>query len=131
MKKEDWDAVQNFWGNPGAEIALLVDGYRLDLRNIVDKKKMSISVFVYVDGHIKGEWFSYQNDHEIGRRFYKTSKAPYWPPAWLKETRKIFGAKHEFAQQGYYERKDMAYKSFSAFKCHLISNNVSIELIKK
>lgn len=127
MTNEDWNKLKEWWGNDLYSLFnLQVDGYKITLQHRIHK--MKIKVWIYVDGYLKGEWLSVEN--EIAKRFLQRKKTSVYSTKKLKESAKLFGKKHKSAQQRYIEYIDVSWSSFTSFKRHLIANNTSIELVK-
>ena len=130
MTKEDWKKIEDWWGDVYApHLELRIDGFNVSLYNQVDKKKMIICVAVFVDDLIKVEYTS--KDSTIGNRFYQRIRKPLYSAKALKDRRKTFGKRSEYAKQVYFEYNDLHWRSFRAFKKHITANNKSIELVKE
>lgn len=127
MTKEEWKKVEDWWDTGFSSVKLMVDRHEIQLHNIIDKKKMTVSVEIYVDGYIKGEYSN--KDSEIGNHFWQRIKKALYSTKELKERAKIWGKRHEAAQQSYFEYNLPYWRSFNAFKKHLTQNNTDIKLI--
>lgn len=124
MTKEEWKQVEEWWGTGVGHVSMEIDGYSIFLHNYADKEKMTLSVMVYVDGHICG---AYSNtDNEVGNRFWQRVRKPLYSPKELKTRAQLYGKRSKESKQKYFEMNCFMWRSFRAFKKHIISNNTDI-----
>lgn len=127
MTKEEWKKVQDWWATGFGHVKMKVDEHDIELYNKIDKKKMIVEVWIYVDEYIKGA-YSTAGD-EIGDRFWQRLKRPLYSAKVLKERAKIWGKRNKDAQQKYFEYNIPCWRSFAAFKKHITSHNTELQLI--
>jgi hypothetical protein len=131
MTKEDWKYIQDHWGQLFHSIEMKIDGYNVSLSAF--QSGMKIQVAIYVNGSIIGKNLIKDEDGnypEISRRFYLLNRRGLHSQKDLKAFAKIWGKKHKYAQQTYYEWITPHYTSFVAFKKTIINNNNDIQLIR-
>ncbi len=133
MQQADWDELKRQMDTPYGAMRLKCDGFVVDLLQVTEPGKKCWGTDVYVNGSIKGIWFSCDHEtgvaeHEETRRFYRKTSRRLFTKADLEFTRKMYG-KRKADQDA--ERKWFTYsshwKSFSSLKKHLEANNTSIE----
>lgn len=124
MTKEEWKQVEEWWGTGLGHVSMEIDGYSISLHNYADKEKMTLSVIVYIDGMICGKYSN--TDNEIGNRFWQRIKKSLYSPKELKTRAQLYGKRSKESKQRYFEMNSFLWRSFSAFKKHIISNNASI-----
>lgn len=127
MTKEGWKNVEEWWGIGNGYVKMAVDEYEISLYNLIDKKKMIVEVAIYVDGYMKSTYSDAKS--ETGNRFWQRIKKPMYSAKELKSRIRNFGKRSKMAQQVYLEYNMPYWRSFNAFKKHIISNNTNIELI--
>lgn len=127
MTKEEWKKIEDWWGTGLSTIRMKIDGCDIQLFNNVDKKKMIVEVVIYVDGYIKCS--DSTAGSEIGDRFWKRVKKPLYSPKQLKERAKVWGKRSKEAKQTYFEYNIPSWRSFRAFKKHIIGHNKDINLV--
>lgn len=129
MTKEDWQKLRGWWDSDSiySSFKLQCDEHEVSLHFEVYKKK--INVIIYVDGWLKGEWLNL--DNPIGQKFLQRHKKAYYTAKELKKYAKVFGKKHELAQQKYYEWVSVSWSSFSAFKKHISTTCKDIKIIEE
>lgn len=124
MTKEEWKQVEEWWGTGVGHVSMEIDGYSIFLHNYADKEKMTLSVIVYIDGVIRG---AYSNtDSEVGNRFWQRLKRPLYSPKELKIRAQLYGKRSKESKQKYFEINNFMWRSFRAFKKHIINNNKDI-----
>ena len=124
MTKEEWKQVEEWWGTGAGHVTLEIDGYSIILYNYADKEKMALWVMVYIDGKICGK---YSNaDNEIGNRFWRKVRKPLYSPKELKTRAQLYGKRSKDSKQKYFEMNNFMWRSFRAFKKHIVSNNTNI-----
>lgn len=124
MTKEEWKQVEEWWGTGAGHVTLEIDGYSIILYNYADKEKMALWVMVYVNGKICGK---YSNaDDEIGNRFWQKVRKPLYSPKELKTRAQLYGKRSKDSKQKYFEMNNFMWRSFCAFKKHIVSNNTNI-----
>lgn len=127
MTKQEWTKVQEWWATGHGSVEMKVDEHEISLFNVINKKKMIVTVQLYVDGYIKGAYTDTKS--EIGNRFYQRVKKPLYSAKRIKDNIKAFGKRSEMAKQRYYEYNAPDWRSFAAFKKHLTSHNTELQLI--
>lgn len=124
MTKEEWKQVEEWWGTGAGHVTLEIDGYSIILYNYADKEKMALWVMVYVNGKICGK---YSNaDDEIGNRFWQKVRKPLYSPKELKTRAQLYGKRSKDSKQKYFEMNNFMWRSFRAFKKHIVNNNTNI-----
>lgn len=124
MTKEEWKQVEEWWGTGAGHVTLEIDGYSIILYNYADKEKMSLWVMVYINGVICGKYSN--TDNEVGNRFWQKVRKPLYSPKELKTRVQLYGKRSKDSKQKYFEMNSFMWRSFRAFKKHIISNNTDI-----
>lgn len=124
MTKEEWKKVEEWWGTSKGHVTLEIDGYSIILYNYADKEKMALWVMVYINGEICGKYSNAGN--EIGNRFWQRVRKPLYSPKELKTRAQLYGKRSKDSKQKYFEMNNFMWRSFRAFKKHIISNNTNI-----
>lgn len=127
MTKEEWNKVKDWWGTGHGSVKMKIDNHEIGLYNIINKEKMIVEICLYVDGHMKGEYSNVKS--EIGNRFYQRIRKAIYSPKELKDRIKAFGKRNTLSQQRYYEYNACSWRSFTAFKKHIMTYNTEIQLI--
>lgn len=127
MTKEEWKKIQEWWGTGRGFVEMKIDDYKISLYNSINKKKMIVEIYTYIDGYMKGEYYNVES--EIGNRFWQRIKKPLYSAKEIKKRIKAFGKRNELAKQKYYEYNACCWRSFAAFKKHIMLHNIEIQLI--
>lgn len=127
MTKEEWKKVEDWWGTGPGWVRMDIDGHTVSLYNQINKDKMIVVVLVYVDGYLRSTYS--KTDNEIGNRFYQRVKKAIHSPKEMKDRARAFGKRNELAQQRHYEYNECRWRSFKAFKKHIIGHNKEIGLV--
>lgn len=127
MTNEEWKQVEEWWGTGVGHISMEIDGYSIFLHNYADKEKMTLSVMVYINGYICGEYSN--RDNEIGNRFWQRVRKPLYSPKELKTRVQLYGKRSKESKQKYFEMNSFMWRSFSAFKKHITNHNKEISLV--
>ena len=74
MTREDWKKAEELV-NAGRSALLRIEGRIITLR--LERTKMKLVVGVYVDGAIKGIWYTSESEHEESRFMYRLQRYAY------------------------------------------------------
>lgn len=133
MTQEDWDALKAQMESPYGSMRLQCDQFELYLVQHVSPKKKSWQTIVYVDGFIRGQWYSAEDGqpkHEEARRFLRKVSSALHSKTDIEFYRKIYGKREaDKAAAKRYVSFDTSWKSFNSLKKHLLANNTSITRI--
>lgn len=127
MTKEQWKKVEDWWGTGPGHVEMDIDGHKITLYNVIDKKRMIVEVCVYVDGCMR-TGFSKAGD-ETGDRFWQRIKKSLYSAKELKDRARAFGKRSDMAKQKHLEYNVPAWRSLRAFKRHITAHNTDIKLI--
>lgn len=130
LTKEQWADIEKKLSGVFGMVDLLVDGHTITLS--IQRLKMQLVIVVYVDGEIKGSWFT-EEGNELVRRFYCPHQH-YFLPAKIRARYKKMAKKWPdiYAEHGRtYTTHSIYWKSFPRLKAHLIKNNENIELVEE
>ncbi len=88
-----WDEIKSRLEHLGGQVTLLADGYRVTLRKMHNGKR--IFVVVYVDGHIRGEWFAVEGGQPMSpeARFWRPVKRAAYKRKAYNQLKRAFGKK--------------------------------------
>ncbi|MEP7041878.1 MAG: hypothetical protein ABI843_02380 [Dokdonella sp.] len=127
MTKEDWKQIEHSLSYSYGAADLVVDGREVALR-VVRGKGLRYVIAVYVDGWMKGEWFTH--DCEERRRFMRPVVSVAAKPSEIARMRKACGKRYaeQFRQRMTFTYYQSFWPSFVALRRHLVKNNQSIEL---
>jgi len=133
MTKEDWARAEETLKRQYRIVMLDCDGYRVSL-TLEQSSQFKLSITVYVNGCIKGEWFVRGNQSEEARRFFPTKYIIAFTAKEKKSWSKIF-SKKELKERNINlnarsEYKGSSWSSFTALKRHFIKHNKEIKLIE-
>lgn len=127
LTDEQWKQIKQQLSWTGAQVELLVDGYRLTIQR-VRASEMRDELMVYVNGKFIGKWIS--EDCEERRRFFCPRTRYLYPAA--KRKRMMRGLSKRLAREVGADTKYTHYKpwwpSFDALRRHLVKHNKSITI---
>lgn len=119
--------MEDWWGTGPGHVEMDMDGFKITLYNIIDKKKMIAEVCVYVNGYMRSEYGKAGN--ETGDRFWQRVKNSLYSPKELKDRARAFGKRSDMAKQKHFEYNIPSWRSFRAFKRQITARNTDIRLI--
>lgn len=134
MQQSDWDDLKEQMDSPYGQMALMCDGFRVDLIQYIEPGKRSWCTNIYVNDSIKGAWLSVDHGgkpvHDEARRFYRRSNKKLYSAAEIALHRKAYGKKRadELAAK-VITSLSWDWSSFNSLKKHLQANNTKIERI--
>ena len=130
MTDDDWTDLEAKLCHAYGRATLLVDGFTVTLE--VHQFKMQLSICVFVNGWMKGEWLTKKT--EEATRFCRPVTVALFKPSDVKRLTNGLSksaAKKmlpDLSKKGQYLTPE--WKSFRSLKRHFIANNKSIELVK-
>ncbi len=88
-----WEEIKDALKHLGGSIKLLADGHELSLRKVHYGKR--IFVQVYVDGYIRGKWFSAKDEkpEHPEARFWRPVKRAFYKKKDYSKLKRAFGKK--------------------------------------
>jgi hypothetical protein len=137
LTKEQWQQVKAKFKifTVFLRAEFLIDGYKVLLTcEYIKHNKLAIAC--YVDGHIKGQWFTdYNNPHEIAVRFFPTYTFRVYSPKKRAEYKKIWKSEKQLLKYMPYIDKTITqrktfYSSIAKVRKVFETNNDSIELLE-
>lgn len=129
LTKEQKDELAQQLDHPWGSVALLCDGFRVDLR-VEHSGKLAYRVVTYVNGAWEGKWFSGKTEYPEQKFLNKRTRRAY-SPKFIKDMEKILG-KRAVAKDPEYRKTfvtfDISWPSGKAAINHLCRACESVEI---
>ena len=132
LTKAEWAAVKAELELPYRELKFQIDDHVVTAQSVVSNRRIQIDI--YVDGWVRGAWFTGSNRPDFMPRLYPTHEKFLYSKKIRDDAKKFYGVKAWKVKCADYEKKfswqTLSFNSVAAMKKTWENNNDSIQLIK-
>jgi hypothetical protein len=128
MTKEDWKQIEQIV-NKGGSVDIRIGDDVITIK--LGRMKLKLVYTIFVNGEIKGEWFTKDGDCGIAERYYCKKQMNMYNN--YKDIIKVLG-KRRAKKEGFLDKFEFYVPSFSSFrtlKSQYISRHKNIELVEE
>jgi hypothetical protein len=125
--KAEWEEIKARLNTLYLPVYLDCDGYLVKLM-LARTSNTRLSITVYVNGYIKGSWFSFTEPSEEGRRFYQERSRALYRGEKRKLAKRAFGKR---AAEETFKYRVPSWSSATSLQRHYVKHNRSIKVVAK